>query len=737
MRFIRRGDPTAVHTLTVRTLEGIAFHIRTGCYNRRVNILQQALCSTHLRLERDVRKRFERRLLELMRHVKEERKFGFYQCKGCSARWRSGFTYDEIRQQCLRCYLWNKPFKLQPLLTSSASPLLASPTTPSPASSSSFPPPSSSFSSSSVAQSSSSQSGLRPRDTRGSEKTLSRMNNNRSSGYDHHENNRHTRPQFVPGRSSSSFSSSSAVSSQSHFPRDSRRVPDASCSQRTEASRREGGAGSSDPPTSLAPWVAGLDSLKAGAPGMRRRGGDADSRVSTNDHSTREKKGMNFFSRAPRPPPRGRGGKSERTRRREGGHSQRRDPHCYPVESASGSSSTSTRDALSSSALPGAAILHDKKESWNDDRPQEARRLVYIVEGRNERIARGGCNRAEAEWTDKDQTCQSHGGGSSQPEEEEREGPTTKTFDKRHAEIPFGPDQQDLKTPQEKEEEREGSVRQSYFRHGVSGSLYTAALSQICPPGGTGCHLRGQMWMRGGRRTRRRGGAAGGFGERRDEERRRALLERNQVEERKENNPAARRDLSEASRQPQREEEEKEDTPSAPLLSTPTSQTISRKTGDQNFVFNQHHHCKDLQRQIYTSSTTRKTALLPSLSHSRQDRSEQFPFSFQGTAPEPLWEERGGEEEEGTGRKEPIRRQDHSERRTTHQRGEGGRQPPDPSSSSSCGSVIPPPPLVPLMPRNLPLPHGQKEVTGRSSRGHGGGRRGEGGRRGRRDSLRS
>ncbi|PHJ14953.1 hypothetical protein CSUI_011235 [Cystoisospora suis] len=121
VRFIRRGDPTAVHMLTVRTLEGIAYHIRTGCYNRRVNILQQALCSPHLRLEREVRKRFERKLLELMQYVKQERKFGYYQCKGCSARWRSGFTYDEIRQQCLKCFLWNKPFKLQPLLASSSS----------------------------------------------------------------------------------------------------------------------------------------------------------------------------------------------------------------------------------------------------------------------------------------------------------------------------------------------------------------------------------------------------------------------------------------------------------------------------------------------------------------------------------------------------------------------------------------------------------------------------------------
>ncbi|EPT25592.1 hypothetical protein TGME49_216840 [Toxoplasma gondii ME49] len=117
VRFVRREDPAAVHTLTVLTLEGVAFHIRDGCFNRRVNILQQALCSAHLRIERETRKRFERKLLDLMQFVRGERKFGFYQCRACGARWRSGFTYEEISQQCLRCGLWSKAFRVQTLLS--------------------------------------------------------------------------------------------------------------------------------------------------------------------------------------------------------------------------------------------------------------------------------------------------------------------------------------------------------------------------------------------------------------------------------------------------------------------------------------------------------------------------------------------------------------------------------------------------------------------------------------------
>lgn len=117
LRFVRLEDPMTVHTLVLRTIDGIMYHIPAGCFNRRVNLLQQALCSPHLRLERETRKRIERRLLDFMQHVRDERKFGFFACRSCGSRWRSGFTYDEIAQQCLRCGLWNKAFKCQPLLS--------------------------------------------------------------------------------------------------------------------------------------------------------------------------------------------------------------------------------------------------------------------------------------------------------------------------------------------------------------------------------------------------------------------------------------------------------------------------------------------------------------------------------------------------------------------------------------------------------------------------------------------
>ena len=49
----------------------------------------------HLLLEREEKKRYERKLLDLMSCVKDERGFGFYQCPSCKRRWRSGFTYQQ------------------------------------------------------------------------------------------------------------------------------------------------------------------------------------------------------------------------------------------------------------------------------------------------------------------------------------------------------------------------------------------------------------------------------------------------------------------------------------------------------------------------------------------------------------------------------------------------------------------------------------------------------------------
>lgn len=51
-----------------------------------------------------------------MTHVAAERSFGFFFCRGCGSRWRSGFAYPEVPQQCNKCFRRVKPFSLQPLI---------------------------------------------------------------------------------------------------------------------------------------------------------------------------------------------------------------------------------------------------------------------------------------------------------------------------------------------------------------------------------------------------------------------------------------------------------------------------------------------------------------------------------------------------------------------------------------------------------------------------------------------
>jgi len=80
-------------------------------------VVSNALNASQLRIGREQRKKFERKLLEFMEWVKKERGFGFYRCDSCGSRWKSGFSYEEISQQCLSCGSYAKPYRIQDLET--------------------------------------------------------------------------------------------------------------------------------------------------------------------------------------------------------------------------------------------------------------------------------------------------------------------------------------------------------------------------------------------------------------------------------------------------------------------------------------------------------------------------------------------------------------------------------------------------------------------------------------------
>jgi len=115
VRAIRNNDPAVVHELVAQTLEGVSYKVPFGFWNRRVRVVTNALNGSQLRIGREQRKKFERKLLEFMEWVKKERGFGFYRCDSCGSRWRSGFSYEEIQQQCLQCGAYAKPYRIQDL----------------------------------------------------------------------------------------------------------------------------------------------------------------------------------------------------------------------------------------------------------------------------------------------------------------------------------------------------------------------------------------------------------------------------------------------------------------------------------------------------------------------------------------------------------------------------------------------------------------------------------------------
>lgn len=114
---IRSNDPAVVHELVAQTIEGMIYKVPFGFWNRRSRILSQALNASQLRVGREQRKKYERKLIEFMEWVKKERGFGHYQCAACGGRWKSGFSYEEITQQCLQCGTWQRPFRIQDLET--------------------------------------------------------------------------------------------------------------------------------------------------------------------------------------------------------------------------------------------------------------------------------------------------------------------------------------------------------------------------------------------------------------------------------------------------------------------------------------------------------------------------------------------------------------------------------------------------------------------------------------------
>lgn len=117
VKAIRNNDPAVVHELVAQTLEGVTMKVPFGFWNRRVRVVSNALNASQLRIGREQRKKFERKLLEFMEWVKKERGFGFYRCDSCGSRWKSGFSYEEISQQCLSCGAYAKPYRIQDLET--------------------------------------------------------------------------------------------------------------------------------------------------------------------------------------------------------------------------------------------------------------------------------------------------------------------------------------------------------------------------------------------------------------------------------------------------------------------------------------------------------------------------------------------------------------------------------------------------------------------------------------------
>lgn len=115
VKAVRSNDPAVVHELVAQTIEGMVFKVPFGYWHRRVKILNNALSASQLRVGREQRKKCERKLLEFMEWVKKERGFGYYQCDSCGSRWKSGFSYEEIQQQCLTCGSWQRPYRIQDL----------------------------------------------------------------------------------------------------------------------------------------------------------------------------------------------------------------------------------------------------------------------------------------------------------------------------------------------------------------------------------------------------------------------------------------------------------------------------------------------------------------------------------------------------------------------------------------------------------------------------------------------
>jgi len=117
VRAIRSIDPAVVHEVVAQTLEDVISKVPFGFWNRRVRVISNSLNASQLRIGREQRKKFERKLLEFMEWVKKERGFGYYKCDSCGSRWKSGFSYEEIAQQCLQCGAYAKPYKIQDLET--------------------------------------------------------------------------------------------------------------------------------------------------------------------------------------------------------------------------------------------------------------------------------------------------------------------------------------------------------------------------------------------------------------------------------------------------------------------------------------------------------------------------------------------------------------------------------------------------------------------------------------------
>jgi len=111
---LQSSDPKEVHNLVKETVDGVAYHLE-GCFNRRTQILLNA--TQKVILDKEEKKRWERKMIDFMEKVKKERAFGHYYCKPCKSRWRSGFTYEAIGQECKHCGNSVKPYRVEALQT--------------------------------------------------------------------------------------------------------------------------------------------------------------------------------------------------------------------------------------------------------------------------------------------------------------------------------------------------------------------------------------------------------------------------------------------------------------------------------------------------------------------------------------------------------------------------------------------------------------------------------------------